>query len=470
MKKKLLSVFLSLAMAAGVVLVPNGGLVAKSGAITSGDWEYTLNFDLTATITKYNGTAADVKISTKIDGYKVVEVRGSNGIFSNNGIFSGNGNVKSVTVPKNIKIGAYAFASTKNLTEVTIEKGITAIGNYAFDNCANLTSVKIPNSVTEIGTRAFMGCTALREITLPSGLAKIESDTFSGCTGLTSIKIPNSVTEIGTSAFSRCTALQEITLPSGLAKIYMDAFSGCTGLASVRIPDSVTTIGMWAFSNCKNLTSVVIPGGVTTISSGAFSGRNERLVITGVKGSKAEEHAKNYNIPFLANLYHVSFDLNGGGDAPAGQSVEKNKLLSKPKNPVRAGYDFGGWYKEKSCKTKWDFTKDKVTKSTTLYAKWTVGKLAAPKSPKAAVNSKSKITVSWKKVSGADGYEVRRATSKSGSYKKVGDVSKGDTVKYANTKLTANKTYYYKVRAYKVIDGKKVYGKYTAVVSAKTKK
>ncbi|MDR0223047.1 MAG: fibronectin type III domain-containing protein [Oscillospiraceae bacterium] len=40
MKKKILSVFLTLAMAAGVVLVPNGGLIFKSSAESSDDYEY----------------------------------------------------------------------------------------------------------------------------------------------------------------------------------------------------------------------------------------------------------------------------------------------------------------------------------------------------------------------------------------------------------------------------------------------
>lgn len=78
-----------------------------------------------------------------------------------------------------------------------------------------------------------------------------------------------------------------------------------------------------------------------------------------------------------------------------------------------------------------------------------------------------KIKISWKKITGASGYEVYRATSKSGSYSKVKTVTSGSTVSYTNTGLSKGKTYYYKVRAYRTVSGKKVYGNYSAVKYAK---
>lgn len=79
---------------------------------------------------------------------------------------------------------------------------------------------------------------------------------------------------------------------------------------------------------------------------------------------------------------------------------------------------------------------------------------------------KKKVTVSWKKVSGATGYQVSRATSKGGTYTTKKTTS---STKYVNTSLTSKKTYYYKVRAYKTINGVKYYGKWSAVKLAKVK-
>ncbi len=80
------------------------------------------------------------------------------------------------------------------------------------------------------------------------------------------------------------------------------------------------------------------------------------------------------------------------------------------------------------------------------------------------------INISWKKVTRAAGYEVYRATSKSGTYKLVKTINKGKTVTFSDTKVKSNKKYYYKVRAFKKSGSKKIKGKFSAIFSGKTKR
>ena len=92
------------------------------------------------------------------------------------------------------------------------------------------------------------------------------------------------------------------------------------------------------------------------------------------------------------------------------------------------------------------------------------------KTPSVKLTSGSKkATIKWEKISGASGYEVYRATSKSGKYSKIKTITKNSTVSYVNSSLTKNKTYYYKVRAYTMVNGKKVWGTYSTVKSYKLK-
>ena len=80
-----------------------------------------------------------------------------------------------------------------------------------------------------------------------------------------------------------------------------------------------------------------------------------------------------------------------------------------------------------------------------------------------------KATVKWKKISGASGYEIYRSNSKSGTYSKVKSISRGSTTSYTNSGLTSKKGYYYKIRAYKTVNGKKVYSSYSSIKSIKVK-
>jgi uncharacterized repeat protein (TIGR02543 family) len=66
----------------------------------------------------------------------------------------------------------------------------------------------------------------------------------------------------------------------------------------------------------------------------------------------------------------VTFDSNGGSTISS-QNVNYNALVTEPSNPARAGYAFGGWFKEAALTTEWVFATDTVTVNITLYAQWT---------------------------------------------------------------------------------------------------
>jgi len=76
--------------------------------------------------------------------------------------------------------------------------------------------------------------------------------------------------------------------------------------------------------------------------------------------------------------------------------------------------------------------------------------------------SSTKVNVSWNAVSGATGYEVFRSTSKDGTYSKTGAVT---ATNRDCPGLTAWTTYYFKVRAYTSVGGKKLYGDFSNAVS-----
>lgn len=80
-----------------------------------------------------------------------------------------------------------------------------------------------------------------------------------------------------------------------------------------------------------------------------------------------------------------------------------------------------------------------------------------------------KVTVTYKKVKNATGYQIYRAYSKNGKYKKVTTREQKKAGKYISTGLTSNHTYYYKMRTYKTVKGTKYYSKYTKTVKVKTK-
>ena len=75
---------------------------------------------------------------------------------------------------------------------------------------------------------------------------------------------------------------------------------------------------------------------------------------------------------------------------------------------------------------------------------------------------KNSITVKWSKVSGISGYQIQYSTSSKFTSKKTVKLSSKATLKKI-TNLKKNKTYYVRIRTYKVVGGKTYYGSYKTI-------
>lgn len=125
---------------------------------------------------------------------------------------------------------------------------------------------------------------------------------------------------------------------------------------------------------------------------------------------------------------------------------------------------------EESTEPKATPTVKPTVKPTKKPTKTQTVKVAAVKGVKVKNVKKLKAVVSWKKVSKASGYEVYRADKKKGKFKKIATIKKGSIVKYTNKKLKKKKSYFFKIRAYRVSGKQKVYGKYSSTVKVTIKK
>ncbi|MDO5521353.1 MAG: CehA/McbA family metallohydrolase [bacterium] len=108
-----------------------------------------------------------------------------------------------------------------------------------------------------------------------------------------------------------------------------------------------------------------------------------------------------------------------------------------------------------------------------LYGKYSSALTTATKTKTPAISSiktsGKKVTVSWKRVSGATGYEVYKYNTSKKKYEKVKTITKASTVSYTKSGLKKGTTVKYRIRTYKTVGSKKIYSNYSAVKSIKVK-
>lgn len=91
--------------------------------------------------------------------------------------------------------------------------------------------------------------------------------------------------------------------------------------------------------------------------------------------------------------------------------------------------------------------------------------VTAPKLTNHAASASS-IKNTWNTVKNAKGYEVYRATKSNGKYKQVKHITDGKTHSWTDKKLKENKFYFYKVRAYGYVGGRKEYSDFSGIQTA----
>ena len=230
------------------------------------------------------GTTGKITIPSEVNGYTVMalgwyalkdftgitEVVIPNTITKLKPYALANTGITSITIPSSVILMESTFIGCKQLSEVTLNNGITNIGGSAFSGCTALTSINIPETVETIGNYAFQNCTSLTSVSLPSAVESIGKNAFSGCTSLTEAHL-NKVKTMGEYAFSGCSALATVDLGTALTAVSDYAFYSCP-IVSLDIPATVESIGDYAFS-FSSLTSISFhEGGLKNIGNAAFAG------------------------------------------------------------------------------------------------------------------------------------------------------------------------------------------------------
>jgi hypothetical protein len=144
-------------------------------------------------------------------------------IQSNTEIYYGGELLTSVVIPFGIKTLGISFSGYRHLTEIIINGGVEEIVDGALKNTP-IESLIVPEGVTKIGAAAFMSCAQLSEVILPKSLETIGEGAFSGCTSLRSLELPEKIDIISEYLFSGCKNLRTLTIHPNIKTINLNAF------------------------------------------------------------------------------------------------------------------------------------------------------------------------------------------------------------------------------------------------------
>ncbi len=335
--------------------------------------------------------------------------------------------VKKLTIPKSVvrinntkNPGSYqGYEQRAILSDITIKstqltgKSISVLTNTFYNISLDDYVAKMPTELTKSGDfyiaddgvngKVLVSYAGSKtDVTIPADIKVIGVEAFTCNSDLKTVKFPEGLTEIMRYAFVSCANLKAIDIPAKCTTIGRNAFDECVSLASINL-GKVTTIGECAFSN-SGVKTLTIPATVTSLGKRAFDYSTEATSITMKKLPK---------------------------DCPTDLFANSNE-------------DLVVHFPTKEADHKYYFTHADV-----YSAKYTSKYVT--------------IEAWWNKVADTDGYQVMVSTKK--DYPSKYTLTKTYKASVSNAKIEKipkqGVAVYMKIRPYKTIDGKKVYGRWT---------
>lgn len=340
---------------------------------------------------------------------------------------------------------------------------ITSPDNVAFSQADDLPYLKTH----------FLGAITIDLTRTHFDKENIQASVFEGRRNLKEIKLSDAIRHLGRRAFAFCANLRSFTVPKSV---------GSSGSSNPGIGDS-------AFAYCYRLSTIIMrpltPPGYS--GSVPWSGNTVKTIY--VPGSTWEAYYQSelYDFPGLSVVPQVSI------------KVDKTKTLElyqtdKLDAQVTAHVD------DADTTVRWEIDshqdEDNNPDAVALQPDGTItaeqfGSVAVRavvaegtdnersavcqvmvSQPEAVTLKGTEKTynsglLTWTAMKDAAGYQIQRSDGSSGSYETVGTVP-ADTLQYTDTGLKTGTPYYYRVRGYKLTDGHRIYGKYSAVKMIRT--
>ncbi|MCM1161880.1 MAG: leucine-rich repeat domain-containing protein [Roseburia sp.] len=331
----------------------------------------------------------------------------------------------------------------------------------------------------EDNTAKITGSTATGNVTIP---AEIEGHTvteiggriFYAKSGIYTISIPATVTTIGEwdYAFSYCYSLTAITVDAANPafcsqdgvlytkdKSVLYNFPCGKSTASYHVPETVDHICCTAFASARYLNKLYLDGKDTYWAGYTFYNTGQMTVYY-IPGGRSELYAKNHAENGRSNesdsLYPKYCPVSEGENEEGGkeETGKDDGATGNGGNTTGNGGSTGAGSGTGNVQPPAN-EKIKVGKTNLKTLKNQVGR---------------KVKISYKKVTGAKGYEILYSTSKKFTKKTTHKVNTKKTT-CTIKKLKKGKTYYFKVRAYKLDkQNQKVYGSYSKAKNLRIKK
>lgn len=439
--------------------------------------------------------------------------------------FYGCTSLKTVRLGEGLStIPNYCFQSTA-LTDLPEMQYISVIAYKAFADCDNLTGFFLPDCVTKVEERAFLDCDNLKWVVVPDVTSFYYYDSFGnakkysftkrdGCTLVTNsdfitLNKANLTMRNGTSttltASVSTTFYTDRTVKwsssnssvvsvsggkltakkTGKAVITAETVNGIEAKCTVTVKADPTSIKLnktsttieprktetlkvtlspsnaydiltWTSSNTK--VAAISNGKITaravgkaTITAKTINGKTEKCTV----------YVKKNVSNMKATLSTTTYKYNGSARTPSVTLKDGSKKLVK-------GTDYTVTYKNnKAIGTATVTIKGKGNYYGTLKKTFKI----VPKTVTIKTVTSPKpyqLKVTWKADKSASGYQITYSEYKDFGYATNKTISKNSTTSATFKNLWSGK-HYVKIRAYKTVNGKKVYGSYSSVKSTSVK-